>query len=85
MHENSYKIDIKKCDNAAINAVDSNTYPYCVYLCNKYILIIIIIWVPVFKQESLNIEYCEWCNEEMKISNQRQKVSNSSTTSKYYL
>jgi len=28
---------------------------YCVYLCNRYILMIIIILVPVFKQESLNI------------------------------
>jgi hypothetical protein len=44
MLRNSYKIYIKKCDNVAINVVDSNTYPYCgllvycVYLCNKYML-----------------------------------------------
>ena len=33
MHRNSYKIDIKKCDNVIINVVDSNTYPYGVLLC----------------------------------------------------
>jgi type I restriction-modification system DNA methylase subunit len=33
MHKNSYKIDIKKCHNVAINAIDSNTYPYYVLLC----------------------------------------------------